>query len=173
MGCPRNPLRRTMAICEQIESRQSAEVSSWTPDRSVQGNAASPERFVDSVAAAEFLSVSPRRILDMARAGLVPAHPLSIGLRREWRFRLSELERALCDSGASFTAPSERRAKRKRIPLPQRTDDTDGAISAGIITERTAGRWPNLGFEVLPGSAGRRQARRANRLRGNGAQVSE
>lgn len=162
-----------MAICEQIDSRPSAGKVSWAPAVNVSEKLTFPERFVDAASAAEFLSITPRRVLDMARAGLLPAHPLSIGLRREWRFRLSELERALCDSGASFTAPSERRTNRKRIPLKQRTDDTDGAISAGIITERTAGRWPNLGFEVLPGSAGRRQARRANRRRGAGAQVSE
>jgi len=162
-----------MAICEQIDSRQSAGNVSWAPVVSVSEELTFPERFVDAASAAEFLSITPRRVLDMARAGLLPAHPLSIGLRCEWRFRLSELERALCDSGASFTAPSERRAKRKRIPLPQRTDDTDGAISAGIITERTAGGRANLGFEVLPGSAGRRQARRENHRCRAGAQVSE
>jgi hypothetical protein len=74
----------------------------------------SPERFVDAVTAAEFLSIKPRRILDMARAGAVPSHPLSSGRRREWRFRLSELEAALSPSGANSVPPIERRTIRSR-----------------------------------------------------------
>jgi hypothetical protein len=68
-----------------------------------------PEKYVDADAAAEFLSIKPRRVLDMARAGLLPGHPLGTGTRRLWRFRLSELEASLAHNAASFTAPSERR----------------------------------------------------------------
>jgi hypothetical protein len=71
----------------------------------------SSERFVDAVTAAEFLSIKPRRILDMARAGAVPSHPLSSGRRREWRFRLSELESSVCQGGTSPTFPINSRAK--------------------------------------------------------------
>ena len=49
------------------------------------------ESFVDASCAADFLSISPRRILDMARAGELPAHPLGPGRRKTWRFLLSEL----------------------------------------------------------------------------------
>jgi hypothetical protein len=54
-----------------------------------------PERFVDSVVAAEFLSITPRQLLVMARKGALPAYPLGNGQRRVWRFRLSEIAKAL------------------------------------------------------------------------------
>ena len=73
-----------------------------------------PEKYVDAVTAAEFLSIKPRRVLDMARSGLVPGHPLGNGTRRVWRFRLSELEAALSPSGANYVAPTDRRTLRSR-----------------------------------------------------------
>jgi hypothetical protein len=56
-----------------------------------------PERepFVDAVEAGEFLHLRPRRVLELARQGLIPAYPLGQGKRRVWRFRLSELADAL------------------------------------------------------------------------------
>jgi len=53
------------------------------------------EPFVDAVAAGEFLHLRPRRVLEMARRGEIPAYPLGQGQRRAWRFRLSELAAAL------------------------------------------------------------------------------
>ena len=55
------------------------------------------EPYVDADRAAEFLSLSRRRVLEMARAGILPGHPLGEGARRVWRFRLSELHSALSD----------------------------------------------------------------------------
>ncbi|WP_109485776.1 helix-turn-helix domain-containing protein [Occallatibacter savannae] len=52
-----------------------------------------PEPFVDATRAAEFLGIKPRRLLEMARAGQIPGHPLGTGARRTWRFRLSEIAR--------------------------------------------------------------------------------
>lgn len=52
------------------------------------------EPFVDSHAAAAFLGVSATFLTRLARNGQIPAHPLPAGkngLRRTWRFRLSEL----------------------------------------------------------------------------------
>jgi Helix-turn-helix domain len=57
------------------------------------------EPFVDAVAAGEFLQLRPRRVLEMARRGEIPAYPLGQGKRRVWRFRLSELASALCSRG--------------------------------------------------------------------------
>jgi hypothetical protein len=54
-----------------------------------------PERYMDASRAAEFLALRPRRVLDMARAGKLPAHALGDGARRVWRFRLSELDLAM------------------------------------------------------------------------------
>ena len=53
------------------------------------------EPFVDAVAAGDFLDLRPRRVLEMARRGEIPAYPLGQGTRRVWRFRLSELAAAL------------------------------------------------------------------------------
>ena len=53
------------------------------------------EPFVDAAKAAEFLSIKPRRLLDLARAGKIPAHPLGDGKRRVWRFRFSELAHSM------------------------------------------------------------------------------
>ena len=49
------------------------------------------EPFVGAATAASFLSLKPRRVVDLARGGKLPAHPLGDGPRRVWRFRLSEL----------------------------------------------------------------------------------
>jgi excisionase family DNA binding protein len=50
-----------------------------------------PEQFVDGQRAAEFLGMPRKTILNLARQGSIPAHPLGDGLRHTWRFRLSEL----------------------------------------------------------------------------------
>jgi len=54
-----------------------------------------PEPFVDADVAAAFLSITPRRLKNLARAGKLPAHPLGDGQRRVWRFRISEIAVAL------------------------------------------------------------------------------
>ena len=81
----------------------------------------SPESFVDSVTAAEFLAVSPRYLLDLTRAGRVPAHPLGLGTKRHvWRYRLSELEESLSHNAASFADPYARRSNsRKQSPFTE------------------------------------------------------
>ncbi|PYX38366.1 MAG: hypothetical protein DMG75_04120, partial [Acidobacteria bacterium] len=38
------------------------------------------------------LSIHRRTLLQMARTGFVPAHPLGDGTRKLWRFLLSELD---------------------------------------------------------------------------------
>jgi hypothetical protein len=52
---------------------------------------ASPEYFVGAEVAAKFLQLSTRRVKDLARAGIIPAHPIGDGTRKVWRFLLSEL----------------------------------------------------------------------------------
>jgi helix-turn-helix protein len=54
-----------------------------------------PESFVDAARAAGLLGIKPRRILEMARAGQLPAYPLGTGARKTWRFRLSEISAAI------------------------------------------------------------------------------
>jgi len=50
-----------------------------------------PEQFVDGQRAADFLGLPRKTLLNLARRGSVPAHPIGDGMRRTWRFRLSEL----------------------------------------------------------------------------------
>jgi hypothetical protein len=52
------------------------------------------EPFVDANRAAEFLVITRRRVLEMARVGQIPAHGIGEGKRKMWRFRLSELAEA-------------------------------------------------------------------------------
>jgi hypothetical protein len=65
-----------------------------------------PEPFVDSEEAGHFLSLRPRRVLELARRGAIPAHPLGEGLRKVWRFRLSELASAVCARGVDCVRQS-------------------------------------------------------------------
>ena len=83
------------------ESTAPERPSSITRTELVAGDAGSqspptPEPFVDAVRAGEFLSLRPRRVLELAREGAIPAYPLGDGVRRVWRFRLSELSSAVC-----------------------------------------------------------------------------
>lgn len=64
------------------------------------------EPFVDANRAAEFLCLRPRRVLELARRGAIPAHPLGEGQRRVWRFRLSELSAAMCSRALNYDRQS-------------------------------------------------------------------
>jgi hypothetical protein len=66
------------------------------------------EPFVDENAVARFLQITPRRILEMARQGEIPAHPIGHE-RKTWRFRMSEIDAhfstpAAKNSGATMSA---------------------------------------------------------------------
>lgn len=65
-----------------------------------------PELFVGAEEAGRFLSLRPRRVLDLARKGIIPAYPLGEGLRKVWRFRLSELATAVCARGVNCVRQS-------------------------------------------------------------------
>jgi hypothetical protein len=54
-----------------------------------------PEPFVDATRAADWLGITSRRVLEMARAGQIPAYPLGTGSRKTWRFRLQEISTAI------------------------------------------------------------------------------
>lgn len=53
------------------------------------------EPFVDAQRGAQFLGITRRRMLQLARDGSIPAHPIGNGKRKTWRFRLSELAKAM------------------------------------------------------------------------------
>jgi hypothetical protein len=67
--------------------------ASENPDKPMPGINLEP--FVDAIEAGRFLGLRPRRVLELARRGALPAYPLGGGARRVWRFRLSELASAL------------------------------------------------------------------------------
>ena len=54
-----------------------------------------PEHFVAAEKAAKFLDLHRRTLLERARRGTIPAHPMGDGPRKTWRFLLSELDRWL------------------------------------------------------------------------------
>jgi hypothetical protein len=64
------------------------------------------EGFVDADEAGKFLSLNRRRILELARAGKLPGHPIGHCARRVWRFRLSELAAAVAKN--VFTSQNDR-----------------------------------------------------------------
>ncbi len=51
------------------------------------------EPYVGPEEAAAFLKINRLKIIRMARTQAVPAHALGTGKRRQWRFKLSELDR--------------------------------------------------------------------------------
>jgi hypothetical protein len=53
------------------------------------------EPFVDASKGGEFLGITRRRMLELARTGKIPGHPMGLGKRKTWRFRLSELAEAM------------------------------------------------------------------------------
>jgi hypothetical protein len=73
------------------------------------------EPFVDAARAAEFLSVKPRWLLELARAGGVPAHPLGDGKRRVWRFRLSELAHSMGNKVVASSGDPSYRSNHKAV----------------------------------------------------------
>jgi hypothetical protein len=73
-----------------------------------------PEPFVDATRAAEFLSIRPRQLLELARANTVPGYPIGAGKRRVWRFRLSELAESITRKVDSRSAVPNSPKARKR-----------------------------------------------------------
>jgi hypothetical protein len=54
-----------------------------------------PEAFVTPDEAALFLRYSPITVKRLAREGKIPAHSVSNGVRKRWRFLISELAHAM------------------------------------------------------------------------------
>jgi excisionase family DNA binding protein len=50
-----------------------------------------PEHFITPEEAAAFLRCSPVTVKRLAREGKIPAHSLTNGVRKRWRFLISEL----------------------------------------------------------------------------------
>jgi hypothetical protein len=78
-------------------------------------NNETPEPYVDAEVAAKYLSIEKRVLMDRARSGQLPGHPLPGSKRRLWRFKLSELDASMQMQSAACTIPvgSPRRRKGK------------------------------------------------------------
>ena len=72
------------------------------------------EQFVDGQKAAEFLGLPRKTLLNLARRGTVPAHPLGEGIRHTWRFRISEL--AFWVQSKTVESDSHRGQREESIP---------------------------------------------------------
>jgi excisionase family DNA binding protein len=65
------------------------------------------ERFVDADTAANFLGITRRTLLQKVRAGKIPGYPLDRSARKkEWRFKLSELDHCLGAQVHSIQQPT-------------------------------------------------------------------
>jgi len=68
------------------------------------------EPYVDEHVIARFLQITPRRVLEMARKGEIPAHPIG-HTRKTWRFRLSEID-------AHFSTPGKQADGKIGLAVP-------------------------------------------------------
>jgi predicted DNA-binding transcriptional regulator AlpA len=75
-----------------------------------------PEPFVDAEAVAAFLCIKRRQVLELARAGKIPAHPLLGSRRSVWRFKLSEVDAAVASGTRKPFAPPESGALAEELP---------------------------------------------------------
>ena len=66
-----------------------------------------PEPFVSADVAAQFLSVTRRYVLALARGGIAGAYALGAGSRKVWVFRLSELSSAVAARNALIPKPEK------------------------------------------------------------------
>ena len=67
-----------------------------------------PEPFVSSDEAAQFLCVKRRYVLELARRGITGAYPLGTGGKRKiWVFRLSELANSVVRNETSIPKPQK------------------------------------------------------------------
>ncbi len=65
------------------------------------------EPFVDADIAATFLGITRRTLLQKVRAGKIPGHPLDpTSRKKEWRFKLSELDRFIGARLNSYQQPT-------------------------------------------------------------------
>jgi hypothetical protein len=66
------------------------------------------ERFVDADTAAAFVGIARRTLLQKVRSGKIPGHALDPDAKKkEWRFKLSELDRVLCSELNSRLQPPD------------------------------------------------------------------
>jgi len=70
------------------------------------------EPYVSAEKAGRYLDIKPKTLLEKARAGRIPAYPWGDGIRKTWRFKISELDEWMRSRLHSGRCPplSERRS---------------------------------------------------------------
>ena len=108
-----------LAGCLQCGDKtlQSENQSAGTPRSLAQGEEFGFfEPYVDEDVISRFLRIAPRRVLEMAREGELPSHPLGSGMRKTWRFLISEIDahlRGLEKPVRGTMAPAVPRARKR------------------------------------------------------------
>ena len=77
-----------------------------------------PEPFVTPVEAAAFLRCAPVTVKRLAREGKIPAHSIHNGIRKRWRFLISELAISMkkeVSSDRSSTPLSQQKGRVKAV----------------------------------------------------------
>jgi excisionase family DNA binding protein len=67
-------------------------MSMHSPVPKAEGVARGFEPYVSVEKAAEYLDIAPKTLLEKARKGEVPAYPWGDGIRKIWRFKISQLD---------------------------------------------------------------------------------
>jgi excisionase family DNA binding protein len=81
------------------------------------------EHYVSADIVAEYLAIEPRRVLILVRAGRLPAHAVDpTRKRRDWRFRLSEIDAAMKADATKATTATDRRYNAARQPRTQKAN---------------------------------------------------
>lgn len=86
--------------------------------RSSEQESAQPEPFVTPVEAAAFLRCAPVTVKRLAREGKIPAHAIHNGVRKRWRFLISELAISMkkeLSSDRSSTPLSQQKGRVKAV----------------------------------------------------------
>ena len=96
------------------------------------------ESFVDATLAAKFLSISRKYLLKLSRLGHVPGHPVGIGSRKQWRYRISELEKwVLSQNTIMCDGRQSKRPRRRQSKFPM----NDNGPSSGFVVFATQKDW--------------------------------
>lgn len=70
------------------------------------------EPYVDKIVAAEYLAIDEKTLLRKVREGMFPGHPIDpTANRRDWRFKLSELDATMRQRVSSMDRPSLAKGK--------------------------------------------------------------
>jgi len=78
---------------------------------------------VDAARAAEFLAMSRKTLLALARKGHVPGHPVGQGVRKVWRFRLSELDSWMKSSATPSAYRHDRPSQKPYSNAPEAAEN--------------------------------------------------